>query len=162
MNIREFDDPYYVESNDYDDTIINDDPFADAFGTPDMYRPDPTRRYSDEELDKMSVRERYDERLKCSKEKNELGQRDIFTFNFKKFGIAASPISLFAISYLYGKNRCTPLSAEGKVLPVPGSVYAPHPSGHHKRSPSAGMQTYRSGSSCCSSSGYSPPGCGYS
>jgi hypothetical protein len=104
MNIREFDDPYYVESNDYDDTIINDDPFADAFGTPDMYRPDPTRRYSDEELDKMSVRERYDERLKCSKEKNELGQRDIFTFNFKKFGIAASPISLFAISYLYGKT----------------------------------------------------------
>ena len=42
MKIREFDDPYYVEGNDYDDTIINDDPFADAFGTPDMYRPDPT------------------------------------------------------------------------------------------------------------------------
>ena len=104
MNIREFDDPYYVESNDYDDTIINDDPFADAFGTPDMYRPDPTRRYSEEELETISVKERYDERLKCSKEKNDLGQRDIFTFNFKKFGIAASPISLFAISYLYGKT----------------------------------------------------------
>ena len=58
MNIREFDDPYYVESNDYDDTIINDDPFADAFGTPDMYRPDPTRRYSEEELETMSVKER--------------------------------------------------------------------------------------------------------
>lgn len=104
MKIREFDDPYYVEGNDYDDTIINDDPFADAFGTPDMYRPDPTRRYSEEELEKMSVKERYDERLKCSKEKNDLGQRDIFTYDFKKFGIAASPLSLLAISYLYGKT----------------------------------------------------------
>lgn len=104
MNIREFDDPYYVESNDYDDTIINDDPFADAFGTPDMYRPDPTRRYSEEELETMSVKERYDERLKCSKEKNDLGQRDIFTYDFKKFGIAASQLSLLAISYLYGKT----------------------------------------------------------
>lgn len=104
MNIREFDDPYYVESNDYDDTIINDDPFADAFGTPDMYRPDPTRRYSEEELETISVKERYDERLKCSKEKNDLGQRDIFTYDFKKFGIAASQLSLLAISYLYGKT----------------------------------------------------------
>ena len=104
MNIREFDDPYYVESNDYDDTIINDDPFADAFGTPDMYRPDPTRRYSEEELETMSVKERYDDRLKCSKEKNDLGQRDIFTYDFKKFGIAASQLSLLAISYLYGKT----------------------------------------------------------
>lgn len=104
MKIREFDDPYYVDRNDYDDTIINDDPFADAFGTPDMYRPDPTRRYSDEELEKMSVRERYDERLKCSKDNNTLGLRDIFTYDFKKFGIAASSISLLAISYLYGKT----------------------------------------------------------
>ena len=71
MKIREFDDPYYVEGNDYDDTIINDDPFADAFGTPDMYRPDPKkRRYSEEELGKMSVKECGVERLKCSKDKN--------------------------------------------------------------------------------------------
>lgn len=105
MKIREFDDPYYVERNDYDDTIIKDDPFADAFGTPDMYRPDPKkRRYSDEELEKMSVKECDDERLKCSKDKNVLGLRDIFTYNFKKFGIAASPLSLLAISYLYGKT----------------------------------------------------------
>lgn len=104
MKIREFDDPYYVKGGDYDDTIINDDPFADAFGTPDMYRPDPTRRYSEDELEKMSVKERYNERQKCSKDKNCLGQRDIFTYDFKKFGIAASPLSLFAISYLYGKT----------------------------------------------------------
>ena len=105
MKIREFDDPYYVEGNDYDDTIIKDDPFADAFGTPDMYRPDPKkRRYSEDELEKLSVKERSDERLKCSKDENILGLRDIFTYNFKKFGIAASPLSLFAISYLYGKT----------------------------------------------------------
>ena len=105
MKIREFDDPYYVEGNDYDDTIIKDDPFADAFGTPDMYRPDPKkRRYSEEELEKRSVKERSDERLKCSKDENTLGLRDIFTYDFKKFGIAASPLSLLAISYLYGKT----------------------------------------------------------
>ena len=105
MKIREFDDPYYVEGNDYDDTIINDDPFADAFGTPDMYRPDPKkRRYSEEELGKMSVKECGVERLKCSKDKNALGLRDIFTYNFKKYGISASPLSLLAISYLYGKT----------------------------------------------------------
>lgn len=50
MKIREFDDPYYVEGNDYDDTIIKDDPFADAFGTPDMYRPDPKK----EDIQKMN------------------------------------------------------------------------------------------------------------
>ena len=105
MKIREFDDPYYVDRNDYDDTIINDDPFADAFGTPDMYRPEPKkRRYSEEELEKMSVKERGDERQKCSKDKNTLGLRDIFTYDFKKYGIAASPLSLLAISYLYGKT----------------------------------------------------------
>ena len=46
----EFDDLYYVENADYDDTIISDDPFAEAFGTPDMYRPDTSRRYTEEEL----------------------------------------------------------------------------------------------------------------
>lgn len=103
MKIREFDDPYYVEANDYDDTIINDDPFADVFGTPDIYRPDPKRRYSEEELEKMSIKERGDERLKCSKDKNTLGLRDIFTYDFKT-SKAASPLSLLAISYLYGKS----------------------------------------------------------
>ena len=40
----EFDDLYYTDVADYDDTIISDDPFAEAFGTPDMFRPDTSRR----------------------------------------------------------------------------------------------------------------------
>ena len=56
------------------------------------------------QLGKMSVKECGVERLKCSKDKNALGLRDIFTYNFKKFGISASPLSLLAISYLYGKT----------------------------------------------------------
>ena len=43
----EFDDLYYVDEAGFDDTIINDDSFAEAFGTPDMYRPDTSRRYTD-------------------------------------------------------------------------------------------------------------------
>ena len=102
---REFDDLYYVEDSDYDDTVISDDPFAEVFGTPDMFRPDTSRRYNKTELESMSVKERYEERLKCAKEKNTLGQRDIFTFDFQKFGIAASGNYLIAISFLYAKTH---------------------------------------------------------
>lgn len=102
---REFDDLYYVEDSDYDDTVINDDPFAEVFGTPDMFRPDTSRRYNKTELEGMSVKERYEERMKCGKEKNSLGQRDIFTFDFQKFGVAASGNDLIAISFLYAKTH---------------------------------------------------------
>ena len=101
----EFDDLYYVDEADYDDTIISDDPFAEAFGTPDMYRPDTSRRYTEEELDSMTVNERHEERLRCSKEKNALGQRDIFTYDFKKYGISASDTILPTISFLYAKTN---------------------------------------------------------
>lgn len=102
---REFDDLYYVEDTDYDDTVISDDPFAEVFGTPDMFRPDSSKRYNKSELEGMSVKERYEERLKCAKEKNTLGQRDIFTFDFQKFGVAASGNDLIAISFLYAKTH---------------------------------------------------------
>ena len=101
----EFDDLYYVDEADYDDTIISDDPFAEAFGTPDMYRPDTSRRYTEEELDSMTVSERREERIRCSKEKNALGQRDIFTYDFKKYGISASDTILPTISFLYAKTN---------------------------------------------------------
>lgn len=102
---REFDDLYYIEDPDYDDTVISDDSFSEIFGTPDMFRPDTSRRYNKSELESLSVKERYEERLKCAKEKNSLGQRDIFTFDFQKFGVAASGNNLIAISFLYAKTH---------------------------------------------------------
>ena len=75
------------------------------FGTPDMYRPDTSRRYTDKELDSMTLNERLKERLRCSKEKNVLGQRDIFTYEFKKYGVSASDTILPTISFLYAKNQ---------------------------------------------------------
>ena len=102
---REFDDLYYVEDPDYDDTIISDDPFAEVFGTPDMLRPDKSRRYTEGELNAMSVKERFEERLKCSKDKNALGLIDLFLYDFLHFGIAASGDSIIALSYLYGKTH---------------------------------------------------------
>lgn len=101
----EFDDLYYVDEAGFDDTIINDDSFAEAFGTPDMYRPDTSRRYTDKELDSMTLNERLKERLRCSKEKNVLGQRDIFTYEFKKYGVSASDTILPTISFLYAKTN---------------------------------------------------------
>lgn len=103
----EFDDLYYTDDENYDDTIIRDDPFVEAFGTPDMYRPDSSRRYTDQELDKMSPSDRHDERIRCSKEKNVLGQRDIFTYEFKRYGISASDTILPTISFLYARTDAT-------------------------------------------------------
>ena len=103
----EFDDLYYTDVADYDDTIISDDPFAEAFGTPDMFRPDTSRRYTDQELEEMSPNERHDERIRCSKEKNVLGQRDIFTYEFKRYGISASDTILPTISFLYARTDAT-------------------------------------------------------
>lgn len=101
----EFDDLYNVDEAGYDDTLISDDPFAEAFGTPDMFRPDTSRRYTGKELDGMTVNERLEERLRCSKEKNVLGQIDIFTYEFKKYGVSASDTILPAISFLYAKTN---------------------------------------------------------
>ena len=103
----EFDDLYYTDDENYDDTIIRDDPFVEAFGPPEMYRPDTSRRYTDQELEKMSPSERHDERIKCSKEKNVLGQRDIFTYEFKRYGISASDTILPTISFLYARTDAT-------------------------------------------------------
>ena len=102
---NEFDDYFSLLGNDYDDNIIELYPFAQAFGTPDMIRPDKSRRYNDEELEKMSVQECYDERIRCSLERNPLGQRDIFLYEFKRFGIHASGDSLIALSFLYGRTN---------------------------------------------------------
>lgn len=52
---NEFDDYFSLLGNDYDDNIIELYPFAEAFGTPDMFRPDKSRRYDEEELENMSV-----------------------------------------------------------------------------------------------------------
>ena len=101
---NEFDDYFSLLGNDYDDNIIELYPFAEAFGTPDMFRPDKSRRYDEEELENMSVQERYDERIRCSKERNPLGQRDIFLYDFKKFGIYASGDSLIALTFLFGRT----------------------------------------------------------
>lgn len=101
---NEFDDYFSLLGSDYDDNIAELYPFAQAFGTPDMYRPDKSRRYDEDGLERMSVQERYDERIKCSKERNALGQRDIFLYNFKRFGICASGDSLIALSFLYGRT----------------------------------------------------------
>ena len=60
---NEFDDYFSLLGNDYDDNIIELYPFAEAFGTPDMFRPDKSRRYDEEELEKQLESE-----ISCSKD----------------------------------------------------------------------------------------------
>ena len=47
---NEFDDYFSLLGSDYDDNIAELYPFAQAFGTPDMYRPDKSRRYDDKRI----------------------------------------------------------------------------------------------------------------
>lgn len=65
---------------------------------------DTSKRYTGKELAAMTNKERYDERIKCSKEKNVLGQRDIFTYDFVHYGISTSKASLLAIAFLYART----------------------------------------------------------
>ncbi len=102
MKLREFDDLSSEEEFE-DDQIIRDDPFVEVFGNPADYRIDRSRRYNDDELRTMSIEERYQERQKCAKDKNILGMIDIFSYDFKKYGVRANGEDLIALSFLYGR-----------------------------------------------------------
>lgn len=103
MKLREFDDLSSEEGFE-DDRIIRDDPFVEAFGNPSDFRIDRSKRYDDDELRTMSIEERYQERQKCAKDRNILGMIDIFSYDFKKFGVSANGDKLIALSFLYGRT----------------------------------------------------------
>ena len=52
----------------------------------------------------MSIEERYQERQKCAKDRNIFGMIDIFSYDFKKFGVSANGDKLIALSFLYGRT----------------------------------------------------------
>lgn len=103
MKLREFDDLSSEEGFE-DDRIIRDDPFVEAFGNPSDFRIDRSKRYNDDELRTMSIEERCQERQKCAKDRNILGMIDIFSYDFKKFGVSANGDKLIALSFLYGRT----------------------------------------------------------
>lgn len=103
MKLREFDDLSSEEGFE-DDRIIRDDPFVEAFGNPSDFRIDRSKRYDDDELRTMSIEERYQERQRCAKDRNIFGMIDIFSYDFKKFGVSANGDKLIALSFLYGRT----------------------------------------------------------
>lgn len=103
MKLREFDDLSSKEGFE-DDRIIRDDPFVEAFGNPSDFRIDRSKRYNNDELRTMSIEERYQERQKCAKDRNILGMIDIFSYDFKEFGVGANGNKLIALAFLYGRT----------------------------------------------------------
>mgnify|MGYP003289460551 CR=1 FL=1 len=64
-----------------------------------------TTRYSEEEIKKMSVHEKHDERSLCAKAKNIDALLDFYTYDFKHGCAAMNEYVIPAISYLYGRTN---------------------------------------------------------
>ena len=109
MRIPDFDDIFLSKSDTgiEDDTIVNEDPFAEVFGTPSMLRAPSIRRFSDEELEGMSIEQRRQIYQECACQGEIHALKDITTFNFKKYGSASLEYYLPALSYLYFRTEDT-------------------------------------------------------
>lgn len=103
MRIPDFDDIALSDRNAglEDDTIVNEDPFAEVFGTPSMFREPSIRRFTDEELDLLTVKERQKLKRECITDGEICALRDILSYDFKKYGNGSLEYYLPALSYLY-------------------------------------------------------------
>lgn len=107
MRIPDFDDIALSDRNAglKDDTIVNEDPFAEFWGTPSMLREPSIKRFSDEELKNMSVTERRDLYKKCAEEGEIYALRDIISYDFRNYGSSSLEYYLPALTYLYFRTE---------------------------------------------------------
>lgn len=89
----------------YEDKSIDEDPddIFNDFYNEDSYISD--KRYSEDELKKMSVRERHAECSKCSKAKNLDGLIDFYTYFFYNGCQATNEYVVPGLAYLYGRAK---------------------------------------------------------